>query len=575
MTQTKYVTFHEFYEEIVIKYNNVFVTLPTIPWNVTLFQRPQHMATAFAKLGFLSIYTSMYIEDDYVINIPKQNTQPDCTPVEYMNYVGNTHENKNNTKIHICEDDNESENVKPKYNFSKLADNLWLVNMSDDIFKIKGAYYSIYSTAYAINYFNYYNMITKNRAFLIYEYIDAIDERISGTEDNCKKLFINKNLAFDNYCDLVVASSDLLYDEASLASVKNVGLVKNGVSNEHYHNKRKLNYTLPNSYILFKQKYTFICGYFGAIAPWLDYHMLNKIVKLRKDIGFVIIGPDYQNCLEKLPHADNFLYLGSIPYDVLPYYAYNFDICFIPFAEGEIAKTTSPLKLYEYFAMRKPVIASSYMNECIKYPGVFRYTNVDDFSCAIDSAIYCKDDLNYQSELQDIAYQNDWNNKASEYSTILKNLKYTKKPKIPQLILIDDKQFLMEEETHSLLGFIRSLFYSHEFANIWGLDTCAISCHSNIIFRYDVSHIPIKAKYHNNTRCLEINKPIYKMIWLHIYAQYEKDLIISINGINRFTIKMMNQITRINFYCDIYEGDIIRLIADKNTIYIPKFMLTI
>ncbi|MDP1086539.1 hypothetical protein Q6245_29680, partial [Klebsiella pneumoniae] len=79
--------------------------------------------------------------------------------------------------------------------------------------------------------------------------------------------------------------------------------------------------------------------------------VIKELISQRTDVGFVFIGPDYYGGADCLPELENVLYMGSIDYKVLPAYARMFDVCFIPFKPGEIARTTSPLKLFEYFAL--------------------------------------------------------------------------------------------------------------------------------------------------------------------------------------------------------------------------------
>ena len=47
--------------------------------------------------------------------------------------------------------------------------------------------------------------------------------------------------------------------------------------------------------------------------------------------------------------TENLFWVGLINHHDLPKHAVWFDVCLIPFEAGQIAKTTSPLKLYEYF----------------------------------------------------------------------------------------------------------------------------------------------------------------------------------------------------------------------------------
>lgn len=169
---------------------------------------------------------------------------------------------------------------------------------------------------------------------------------------------------------------------------------------------------LPEELLEFKSGYENIVGYFGAIAPWLWYDEIRKLVSSRPDLGFVFIGPDYADALGRLPRARNVLWLDQVSYDTLPAYANQFDVCFIPFEPGKIAHATSPLKLFEYFALEKPVVVTSQMRECTAFDVVFSGDDADSLSKAIDEAIGFKSDRAFKDELARLADENSWDNRA-------------------------------------------------------------------------------------------------------------------------------------------------------------------
>ena len=366
----------EFQEKILSKkeqYKGIFVQEPVIDWNVLLYQRPQHISTALGLLGYLVIYrTDNWADDD--IN-----------------------------------------------RFRLVARNLWVTNRYE-VESIQGAVRSVYSTAYA----HTPELIRKNvrSDILVYEYIDHIDYEISGDAENINRLLDLKEFAFSGGADFIVCSSKKLYEEA-LESVgrDKVILIQNGVDTAHYRNSTHQYTTLPTSLTEFKKKHQAIVGYFGAIAPWLWYKCIGELSLMRPDIGFVFIGPDYYGGASKLPKYANILYLGAVDYKVLPAYAYHFDVCFIPFKPGDISKTTSPLKLYEYFALEKPVVVTTDMDECTFYDEVFSGNSAVELSDAIDQAIMVKDSPSLLARLRVLADQNDWSERALVYETVFSSEK--------------------------------------------------------------------------------------------------------------------------------------------------------
>ncbi|MEM2112361.1 MAG: hypothetical protein QXX08_10890 [Candidatus Bathyarchaeia archaeon] len=350
-----------------IAYRGVFIQDTVLDWDVSLFQRPQHMAIALANLGYLVIYK---------------------TPGVFDTVRG----------------------------FRQIYPNIWLTNMLD--IKIPGAVVSMYSsTAYGTGThgFSHYSP----DSVFVYEYIDHISPLINR-EQHVKRLTQFKEFAF-KHADFIVTSARVLEREAiQLAGPERVLFIPNGVDVNHYRHSRYQKIRLPSAFDRFRKSYSTLVGYFGAIAPWLWYDMIRDLINICPDKGFVFIGPDYHKASDNLPRKENLLYLGPVDYKFLPAYARLFDICFIPFAPGEIAQTTSPLKLFEYFALEKPVVVTSDMLECIIYPEVFSGDSPETIAVAIDDAIRVKDDPLYKQKLSLLAEQNSWEQRATEYEKVFK-----------------------------------------------------------------------------------------------------------------------------------------------------------
>ena len=71
--------------------------------------------------------------------------------------------------------------------------------------------------------------------------------------------------------------------------------------------------------------------------------------------------------------------LGSRRIDELPAYLQNCDVAILPFVPGKISDAVSPIKIFEYLAMSKPVVATA-LPEISHYPNVFIARTVDEFA---------------------------------------------------------------------------------------------------------------------------------------------------------------------------------------------------
>ena len=94
----------------------------------------------------------------------------------------------------------------------------------------------------------------------------------------------------------------------------------------------------------------------------------------------------------------------------------------IPFLINEITESTSPIKLFEYMALGKPIVTTD-MPECRKYRSVLIGNNPDDFIDKIESALALRGNPEYAATLKQEALDNTWEVKASAIASIIrKNL---------------------------------------------------------------------------------------------------------------------------------------------------------
>lgn len=340
----------------------IFIFEITIDWGITLFQRPQHMAMALGRKGCIVLYRT--------------------------------------TGDGVC-------------GVRAVAPNVWLVS-TPEITELRGAVWCIYSTASLCS----PKQMAERRMHgrIVYEYIDHIDSAISGGKSEVQRLLALKAAAISGKADYLVASSKVLYEELKAMCVEvPSAYIPNGVDVDHFRDARHFEAPLPECFQNFRLRYRKVVGYFGAIAPWLWFDVMAQIADRLQDVGFVYIGPDYGGCDSKLPRGNNVLYLGAVDYGVLPAYAMQFDVCFIPFAPGEIARTTSPLKLYEYFSLGKPVVVTEEMKECTAFNEVFFGRDLLTLIKAINNAFLACQQPIYRESVLRLADTNTWDARADKY----------------------------------------------------------------------------------------------------------------------------------------------------------------
>jgi hypothetical protein len=91
----------------------------------------------------------------------------------------------------------------------------------------------------------------------------------------------------------------------------------------------------------------------------------------------------------------------------------------IPFKINEITKSTSPIKLFEYMALHKPIVTTA-MPECKKYKSVMTANTEEEFALNIDSALKLKTDKKHIELLDKEAKANTWEAKAKEIIKLIR-----------------------------------------------------------------------------------------------------------------------------------------------------------
>jgi GT2 family glycosyltransferase len=162
-------------------------------------------------------------------------------------------------------------------------------------------------------------------------------------------------------------------------------LIRNGADFEFFSSAKRRGYlnSIPRP----------IVGYFGAIANWFDYDLLRQVAESRPNYSFVLIGGF--GLEENLTHDDalrlkelpNVHLLGHKPYQEIPSYLTEFDVCTIPFVLNEVTKATDPVKLYEHLSQGKPVVATP-MRELEEYRElIYIASSPAEFSKLLDAAL--------------------------------------------------------------------------------------------------------------------------------------------------------------------------------------------
>ncbi len=293
----------------------------------------------------------------------------------------------------------------------EVETNVWLCG-DDRIARVAGAVRCFFSTSLIARARDLIE--AKDHGRVVYDYIDLIDAAISGGAAAARRLQRLRQAAFDGGADVIVASARVLYDEAlACCGEARCAYVPNGVDVAHYRAPGAQG-VIP-ALRDWRMRDRPIVGYFGAIAPWLWFEAMEDLAARMQDVAFVYVGQDYGGCASRLPRRDHVLYVGALDYAELPSAAALFDVCIIPFRLGDLAKATSPLKLFEYFALEKPVVVTADLTECIGHRGVFAGHDVETLESAIRQALAVTRDDALREALRLQADLNSWDARAAAW----------------------------------------------------------------------------------------------------------------------------------------------------------------
>ncbi len=102
-----------------------------------------------------------------------------------------------------------------------------------------------------------------------------------------------------------------------------------------------------------------ILGFVGGLKPKLDFALMTKAAREKREWLFLLVGPDgtrRSSEFEELLQEPNVLWTGSVPPHEVPKYMNLIDIGIMPYKPSPYNNAVFPLKLFEYLAAGKPVV---------------------------------------------------------------------------------------------------------------------------------------------------------------------------------------------------------------------------
>lgn len=173
-----------------------------------------------------------------------------------------------------------------------------------------------------------------------------------------------------------------------------------------------------------------IIGFTGSIEYRTDFRLLKEIATAHPDKILFFVGPigTDEHIREGLDKMPNIVFAGPRKLPELPAYLRYFDCVIIPYRKTVLTKSIYPLKINEYLAAGKPIIATHFSEDIYSFNDVaYVVDSPEEFIHAIDKAIAEDGPDLWEKRLQ-VAEQNTWVVRVKQFWDIVLNDPAANKP---------------------------------------------------------------------------------------------------------------------------------------------------
>lgn len=227
--------------------------------------------------------------------------------------------------------------------------------------------------------------------------------------------------------DIIFTVSQLLYDEFKSLH-KEIYVVPNGVDYESFENCAASN-SKVGIYEKFRKP---TIGFLGMMHYIVDFGLLDYVAESRPEWMLLLMGKDNihvdtdRSFFNRLKKRNNVIWCGEVDRPAIPLYLRAIDVCLVPLKKLEITRYANFLKIWEYFAAGKPIVAVD-QGRPYEYPALIRSVHSkEEFLKNISEAL--REDMGEElvKRRKFIARENSWENRAREMLGIIEETLTTK-----------------------------------------------------------------------------------------------------------------------------------------------------
>ena len=217
--------------------------------------------------------------------------------------------------------------------------------------------------------------------------------------------------------DFVIHVNDHVKEKYSRFNNKNI-VVRNATNFSNFDRKFYNNIDVMQS---IKSSYSRIVGCIGTCNfIRMDLDAISALVSNNNEMAFVFIGNVDNEVRLHLEKFTNIFYIKFVPYNILPDYLNYFDVCTAPMLINDHTAGNDLLKLHDYLAMGKPIVASA-----IGGAQDLEFVNIYDTPASFVEKVQLEMDNNGPGIVKarkQLAYENSWNFRLGPLRDTLTNL---------------------------------------------------------------------------------------------------------------------------------------------------------
>ena len=224
---------------------------------------------------------------------------------------------------------------------------------------------------------DYVLMFKQKKAHIVYENIDNWESHLGNLvydAETLKLILTNASLLTGTAIPLVEQLKVYL-NRFDLKS--KVVYIPNAVDDELFNPLKT--YEQPNDLVIGSKTLL----YYGSLwGDWFDWELLTKLALKNQGIQINLIGDD--SSVNKSDMPSNIHFLGLKKQTDLPSYLAYVDYAILPFKTDNVGKYVSPLKLFEYIAMHKKIIATP-LPDIAGYPNLATGSTYEEWQKILNS----------------------------------------------------------------------------------------------------------------------------------------------------------------------------------------------